>query len=91
MADCVSALPHAATKMGSAYYCYDGNGNMTRRNATSAGCTDGDVLTIDFENRLSQNVSGGTIAQYGYDRDSARDIRTARGIRTAFGIRTARG
>ena len=60
------------TAAGGQTYCYDNNGNQTRRNATTCPNTGGDAFTWDYENRLTQAVIGGTTSNYTYDGDGVR-------------------
>jgi len=70
--------PHAATQMGSLYYCYDANGNMTRRALTDPnGCSTGsDNLIYDNENRLTRAISGTVTSNFAYNGDGARVMRS---------------
>jgi RHS repeat-associated protein len=66
-ADGSLSKPHAAVAVGSDAYCYDHNGNQTKR--TIGGTTY--TLTYDEENRLA-GVSGGASATFVYDGDGVR-------------------
>jgi len=79
-----AAHKHAVTQIGSQYFCYDANGNMTRRNATSSACTNGDVLSYDAENRLTSIVVGGTTTTFTYDGDGNRVKKVAGGTTTFY-------
>jgi len=59
-----AAHKHAVTQVGASYFCYDANGNMTRRNATTTACTNGDVLAYDQENKLTSITVSGTTTTY---------------------------
>jgi YD repeat-containing protein len=62
-----AAHKHAVTQIGSLYYCYDANGNMTKRGASNATCTTGgDTLTYDPENRLTSITVGANTTTYLY-------------------------
>jgi hypothetical protein len=64
---------NAVTQVGSLYYCYDSNGNLTKRNASNATCTGGgDTLTYDVENRLSSMTVGAITTTFFYDGDGTR-------------------
>jgi RHS repeat-associated protein len=79
-----TAHKHAVTQMGTQYYCYDADGNMTKHNATSSSCTNGDTFTYNIENRLTQVVtSGGVTTNYMYDGDGNR-IKKVVGSTTAY-------
>jgi RHS repeat-associated protein len=67
-----TAHKHAVTQAGANYFCYDQNGNMTRRNATTSACTNGDALTYDKENRLTSITVGSTTTTFVYDGDGNR-------------------
>ncbi len=67
-----AAHKHAVTQAGANYFCYDANGNMTRRNATSSACTNGDALAYDAENRLTSITVDANTTTYVYDRDGTR-------------------
>ena len=56
--------PHAVTQVGSTSYGYDNNGNMTSRT--------GGTLSYDYENRLTQVISGTVTTNYVYNGDGAR-------------------
>jgi YD repeat-containing protein len=79
-----AAHKHAVTQIGSLYFCYDANGNMTRRNATTSACTNGDVLTYDYENRLTSITVGGTTTTFVYDGDGNRVKKVAGGVTTFY-------
>ncbi|RIK26641.1 MAG: hypothetical protein DCC52_10075 [Chloroflexi bacterium] len=57
---------------------------MTRRNATSSACTNGDVLTYDAENRLTSITVGANTTTYVYDGDGNRVKKTANGVSTFY-------
>ena len=57
-------------------YCYDANGNQTRRNGSNCS-TGGDVFTWDAWNRLgTANISGGSNTTYTYNGDGVRTKKT---------------
>jgi YD repeat-containing protein len=67
-------LPHAVKQIGSDYYCYDNNGNMTQR-------AEGGVIytqSFDVENRLTQVTASGSsqVTQFAYDASGQR-LRTS--------------
>ncbi len=53
------ANPHATTKVGSAVYAYDNNGNLTSDSVWSN--------TWDYDNRLTQSQKTGSTVTYQYD------------------------
>jgi RHS repeat-associated protein len=57
------AQPHAVKQIGANYYCYDANGNMTKR--VEAGVTY--AQNFDVENRLTSVVSNGQTTTFAYD------------------------
>lgn len=68
---------HAVAQAGRGkYFCYDANGNMTRRNATTSSCTDGDTMTYDIENRMTSMVTGSGTTTFAYNGDGVRVSRT---------------
>ncbi len=75
---------HAVSQIGSQYFCYDANGNMTRRNATSSACTNGDALVYDKENKLTSITVGATTTTYLYDGDGNRVKKVAGGVTTYY-------
>jgi RHS repeat-associated protein len=79
---------HAVKQVGSSYYCYDANGNMTQRNATKSGCTTGsyDVLTYDIENRMTSMTHSGTTTNLTYNGDGVRVKREVVGVGTTYYI-----
>jgi len=79
-----AAHKHAVTQVGANYFCYDANGNMTRRNATSSSCTNGDSLSYDKENRLTSITVGANTTTYVYDGDGNRVKKTANGVSTFY-------
>ncbi len=79
-----TAHKHAVTQAGANYFCYDQNGNMTRRNATSSSCTNGDTLSYDVENWLTSITVGATTTNYFYNGDGARVKKTANGVTTYY-------
>lgn len=69
--------PHAVKQMGNNDYCYDANGNMTRR-------IEGSVTyeqTFNSENRLRSVVVGGSTTTFIYDADGNR-IQTIEPVKT---------
>jgi len=58
------ANPHAVTKVGTAVYGYDNNGNLTGDGTWTHGW--------EYDNRLKQSVNGGTTVTYGYDHSGQR-------------------
>jgi len=78
------AHKHAVSQIGSLFYCYDANRNMTRRNATSSACTNGDTLVYDQENRLTSITVGGTTTTYTYDGDGNRVKKVAGSTATYY-------
>src|SRR3989344_3699334 len=58
------ANPHATTKVGTAVYAYDNNGNLTGDGTWTHGW--------EYDNRLKQSVNGGTTVTYGYDHSGQR-------------------
>jgi RHS repeat-associated protein len=72
------------TNAGGNYFCYDLNGNLTRRNATSAACANGDALLYDAENRLTSITVGGTTTTFVYDGDGNRVKKTVNGVSTFY-------
>jgi RHS repeat-associated protein len=77
---------HAVKQAGANYFCYDANGNMTKRNATSAACSNGDQLTYDVENHLTQVVKGATTTNFAYNGDGTRVKREVVGTGTTYYI-----
>jgi len=77
---------HAVVQAGSNYFCYDANGNMTRRNATSAACTNGDVLTYDVENRMTSMVTASNTTNFAYNGEGVRVSREVVGVGTTYYI-----
>lgn len=68
----------------SKYYCYDANGNMTKRGSSNATCTSGgDTLTYDTENRLTSITVSGTTS-YVYDGDGNRVKKTVGSTSTYY-------
>ena len=57
---------------------------MTRRNATSSTCTNGDSLAYDTENKLTSITVGGTTTTYAYDGDGSRVKRSANGVTSYY-------
>lgn len=64
--------------------CYDQNGNMPRRNATTSSCTNGDTLSYDDGNRLTSITVGATTTNYFYSGDGARVKKSANGVTTYY-------
>lgn len=64
------SLPHAVKKIGSDHFCYDGNGNMTKR------MDNGTIYdqTFDVENRLSTVTSNGQTTTFYYDASGQRTM-----------------
>ncbi|MCB9431186.1 MAG: RHS repeat-associated core domain-containing protein [Ardenticatenaceae bacterium] len=61
-------MPHAVRKIGSQYFCYDANGNMTKR-------FDGTTTyeqNFDVENRLASVVVGSSTTTFAYDASGQR-------------------
>ena len=58
------ANPHAVTKVGTAVYGYDNNGNLTGDGTWTHGW--------EYDNRLKQSVNGGTTVSYSYDHSGQR-------------------
>ncbi|NJN53517.1 MAG: hypothetical protein HC804_01455 [Anaerolineae bacterium] len=57
------AMPHAVKQIGSQYFCYDNNGNMTKR-------YDGSILyaqNFNVENELTSVVVNGQTTSFAYD------------------------
>jgi RHS repeat-associated protein len=80
-----TAHKHAVTQVGANYFCYDPNGNMTRRNAANASCTSGgDTLTYDVENHLISASVGITPTNYFYNGDGARVKKSYNGVTTYY-------
>jgi RHS repeat-associated protein len=70
---------HAVTHLNNVLkYQYDANGNMISR--------DGDTLTYDVENRLTQVIKGSTTTNFGYNGDGARVKRQVVGVGTTYYI-----
>ena len=59
------------TAAGGANYCYDSNGNQTRRCGSSCS-SGGDAFTYNVENHMTQAVVGGTTTAYTYNGDGVR-------------------
>ncbi|MDE3091100.1 MAG: RHS repeat-associated core domain-containing protein, partial [Chloroflexota bacterium] len=71
-----AAHKHAVTQVGTTTYAYDPNGNMTNRN--------GQTLSYDTENRLTQVISGTVTTQYVYNADGARVKKIVGGVTTYY-------
>jgi YD repeat-containing protein len=59
---------------------------MTRRNATTSACTNGDQLMYDVENRLTQVIKNSTTTNFGYNGDGTRVSRQVVGTGTTYYI-----
>jgi RHS repeat-associated protein len=57
---------------------------MTRRNATTSACTNGDALGYDQENRLTSITVGANTTTYVYDGDGNRVKKTVNGVSTFY-------
>jgi RHS repeat-associated protein len=57
------AMPHAVKKIGSQYFCYDNNGNMTKRYDGSSTYTQ----SFNNENELTSVVVNGQTTTFTYD------------------------
>ncbi len=64
------AQPHAVKKVGSDYFCYDKNGNMTRRKQGS----DLYLQQFDVENRLTSVTVGSDTTAFEYDASGQRTL-----------------
>ncbi len=69
--------PHAVVTAGSNTYCYDGNGNIVKRDSGSF------TLVYDSESRLT-TVSGGASATFVYDGDGNRVKGTVGATTTSY-------
>lgn len=69
---------HAVAQAGTGkYFCYDANGNMTKRNATNSTCTSGgDSMSSDVENRMTSMTTASGTTSFAYNGDGARVSRT---------------
>ena len=80
-----AAHKHAVTQVGSAYYCYDANGNLYKSGATNSSCSSGgNALSYDTENHLTQVISGTVTTQYFYNADGARVKKIVGGVSTYY-------
>jgi hypothetical protein len=59
---------------------------MTKRNATSGACSNGDQLTYDVEKHLTQGVKGATTTNFAYNGDGTRVKREVVGTGTMYYI-----
>ena len=75
----LAARPHAVTTAGTTTYCYDRNGNMTRRDPVSTPVYN---FQYNAENQMTA-VSGSATASFVYDGDGNRVKSTAGGVTTA--------
>lgn len=71
------------TDAGGVLYCYDNNGNQTRR-AGATCTTGGDSYIWDSANRLTGATVGGTSPTYAYRADGLRHSKTVGGTTTTY-------
>jgi RHS repeat-associated protein len=71
---------HAATSAGTNSYCYDPNGNMTRRTIGGVNYS----MTYNAENRMTGMSGTGVNASFVYDGDGARVQGTVGGATVAY-------
>ncbi len=70
------ANPHAVTSIGSTMFTYDNNGNELTKGTSLTN-------TWDYNNRLTQSVSGSTTVTYAYDASGQR-IKYSKGTTTSY-------
>ncbi len=70
------ANPHAVTSIGSTTFTYDNNGNELTKGTSLTN-------TWDYNNRLTQSVSGSTTVTYAYDASGQR-IKYSKGTTTSY-------
>ncbi|MEZ4510376.1 MAG: RHS repeat-associated core domain-containing protein [Chloroflexota bacterium] len=74
------AMPHAVRKIGSQYFCYDANGNMTKRFDGTTTYTQ----NFDVENRLVSVVVGSSTTTFAYDASGQRVKTVEPGGKTTY-------